>query len=75
LSSTIVFDHPTVAELAEYLEQDVLKLEAKPKAAATSVDTNTLDLSDRQSKTLTELDRVSDAEAEAILERELSGYS
>ncbi len=68
LSSTIVFDHPTVAALAEYLENNVLAAGGKPKDAGT-----TRTAPDAEGKALTELKQLSDEEAEAILANELSG--
>jgi acyl carrier protein len=67
LSSTIVFDHPTVAALAEYLDRKVL-IAADSNAADVKAETR-----DEQAKTLTELKQLSDAEAEAVLAKELFG--
>ena len=68
LSSTIVFDHPTVAALAEYLEQNVLMVKESSKGAG-----STAKVHDEQAKTVTELKQLSEEEAEAMLTKELSG--
>jgi NADPH:quinone reductase-like Zn-dependent oxidoreductase/acyl carrier protein len=68
LSSTIVFDHPTVAALAEYLEQNVLMVTESSKGAG-----STAKVHDEQAKTVTELKQLSEEEAEAMLTKELSG--
>ena len=68
LSSTIVFDHPTVAALAEHLEQNVLMAGENSKEAG-----RTAKAHDEEARTLTELKQLSDEEAEAILAKELSG--
>jgi NADPH:quinone reductase-like Zn-dependent oxidoreductase/SAM-dependent methyltransferase/acyl carrier protein len=68
LSSTIVFDHPTVAALAEYLERNFLMVAedaAEPGAEPQP--------EDERARTLSELQQMSDEDAEAILAKELSG--
>jgi acyl transferase domain-containing protein/NADPH:quinone reductase-like Zn-dependent oxidoreductase/NAD(P)-dependent dehydrogenase (short-subunit alcohol dehydrogenase family)/ubiquinone/menaquinone biosynthesis C-methylase UbiE len=67
LSSTIVFDHPTVTALAEYLEQNVLPAPGPKEAAGKPGGT------DEEGRTITELNQLSDEEAEAMLAEELSG--
>jgi myxalamid-type polyketide synthase MxaB len=66
LSSTIVFDHPTIAELAEYLDLSILFPEDSKYAAAQMTRYSS------DSRTLAEVTELSDEEAEAILAKELS---
>jgi len=66
LSSTIVFDHPTVAALAEYLDKDLLS------AASDSRPMQSGKIDDEQPENAPDLDRLSDAEAEVVLARELA---
>ena len=66
LSSTIVFDHPTVVALAEYLEQHVLqKVEDSNEAA------DEPKLHDQKAG-LIEVTKLSEEEAEVMLAKELS---
>jgi hypothetical protein len=63
-----VFDHPTVAALAEYLERNFLMVAedaAEPGAEPQP--------EDERARTLSELQQMSDEDAEAILAKELSG--
>jgi myxalamid-type polyketide synthase MxaB len=66
LSSTIVFDHPTVAALAEYLDRHVLQ-DAEERKTPVTDET----VQDRESR-LMEVTAMSEEEAEAILAKELS---
>jgi acyl transferase domain-containing protein/NADPH:quinone reductase-like Zn-dependent oxidoreductase/SAM-dependent methyltransferase/acyl carrier protein len=66
LSSTVVFDHPTVAALAEYVEQNVLREAEDSKEAADEEKLHD------QNAGLIELTELSEEEAEVILARELS---
>jgi len=66
LSSTIVFDHPTVSALAEYLEQNVLREAEDSKEAADEAK-----LQDHNAE-LIEVTELSEEEAEAMLAKELS---
>jgi acyl transferase domain-containing protein len=68
LPSTIVFDHPTVDALAEYLEQKVLVLTEDSRGAGGEAKS-----AGQPVKAWTELEQMSDEEAEAILTKELSG--
>lgn len=68
LSSTIVFDHPTVTALAEYLERNYLTVagdSTEPNAEAKT--------QDEEAKTLSELQQMSDEDAESTLAKELYG--
>ena len=65
LPSTIVFDHPTVTALAEYLEKHVLML-------ADSTDQPAKVAPHEAAKGAGDLENLSDDEAEAILIKELS---
>lgn len=64
LSSTIVFDHPTVAALAEYLERNYLMVAEDPAEAVAEAE---------RTSALAELQQMSDEDAEAILAKELFG--
>jgi myxalamid-type polyketide synthase MxaC len=66
LSSTIVFDHPTVAALAQYLDQHVLRDAEDSTAAAAGAEMK------NQASGLIEVTEMSEEEAEAILAKELS---
>ncbi|MGB7623535.1 MAG: beta-ketoacyl reductase, partial [Terriglobia bacterium] len=68
LPSTIVFDHPTVDALAEYLEQKVLVLTEDSRGTGGEAKS-----AGQPVKAWTELEQMSDEEAEAILTKELSG--
>ena len=62
LSATIVFDYPTLDEIADHLERDVLRLSA-PKQDDTA--------SEPRENRAEELDRLTDQEVEAILLKKL----
>jgi hypothetical protein len=66
LSSTIVFDHPTVAALAEYLDKNVLQEVEDSKETAEEARLH------RQNAGLIEITELSEEEAAVILARELS---
>lgn len=66
LSATIVFDHPTVSALAEYLNHNFLEPDKAKEAAAEGAPQN------NGTEMLAEVAELSDEEAEAILLRELS---
>ena len=69
LSSTIIFDYPTVAGLAEFLEKNVLR--------ETEASTDAADQAKLHDQTvgLSEVKNLSEAEAAAILAKELSSSS
>jgi acyl carrier protein len=64
LPSTLVFDYPTVVALAEYIERNVLPVESAPAGAGKQ--------QEQQSEAASDLQEMSDEEAEAVLARELS---
>ncbi|MGF7179799.1 SDR family NAD(P)-dependent oxidoreductase [Tunturiibacter psychrotolerans] len=66
LSSTIVFDHPTVVALVEYLEQHVLQEMEDSKEASHATKLH------EQNAGLIEVTELSEEEAEVILAKELS---
>jgi len=63
LSSTLIFDHPTLDALATYVETDVLHLAEETKAAD--------EVADLTSARAQELEQLDDEEVEAILLRKL----
>jgi myxalamid-type polyketide synthase MxaC len=63
LPTTLVFDHPTIDALASYVEKDVFKSEAP----VVEVEDNSV----QQQAVLSELEQISDDEAEALLMEEL----
>jgi acyl carrier protein len=64
LPSTLVFDYPTVVALADYIERNVLPVESAPAGAGKQ--------QEQQSEAASDLQEMSDEEAEAVLARELS---
>jgi acyl carrier protein len=67
LPSTLVFDYPTVVALAEYIERNVLPVEPGPQGSGGAGKPQ-----EEQSEAASDLKEMSDAEAEAVLARELS---
>jgi acyl transferase domain-containing protein/acyl carrier protein len=63
LPATLLFDYPTVESLTQYLAKDVLHLEAAPAAGGESAE--------EKSHGLSELENLTEAEAEALLVAEL----
>ena len=70
LSSTIVFDHPTVAALAEFLERNYLMVVENPVVAEKPAEPGA---EAERARTVAELQHMSDEDAEAILAKELFG--
>ncbi len=64
LPATLLFDYPTITAVADYLASEVLKLEAAPESEKGN---------GRQEAALTELQQMTDADAEALLLKELEG--
>jgi acyl carrier protein len=68
LSSTLVFDHPSAAALAEYLERDVLGISVDPNGpAGAGAGGETPDVG------MKDVETMSEAEAAAALSEELTG--
>lgn len=64
LPATLLFDYPSIAAVADYLASEVFKWEEAPESEKGN---------GRQEAVLTELQQMSDADAEALLLKELEG--